>query len=317
MPTTPLGRAFTDALGAANRAVADACDAVVLVVAGQPVWLKPAAVAAAPPAAPPPSPRRPASRGHGVGRHRRPSPEPTPSPTPERAAARRARPTRRRPAPTPGARQPPGPRRPWRCRWSPPGWSSSPAWNCRCPTSTPARRRSTGWPRWTYPAPGWACWTGWSASPPPPRAPRRPRPWGSVRVLLLHGDHAGGRVGRRRRPASRPAGPRRPAPAGARWPGWPPRAAPASRWWTRRPSAPIEDGPALTADAGGVGAALRLAAGRAGRRRGRTTAGAGGVRRRHRGGGRGGARGDRGRGAAGGARPGDHRRRARSTTRPG
>ncbi|MEU4529948.1 bifunctional adenosylcobinamide kinase/adenosylcobinamide-phosphate guanylyltransferase [Micromonospora ureilytica] len=45
VPTTPLGRAFTDALGAANRAVADACDAVVLVVAGQPVWLKPAAPA--------------------------------------------------------------------------------------------------------------------------------------------------------------------------------------------------------------------------------------------------------------------------------
>ncbi|MGW0214693.1 bifunctional adenosylcobinamide kinase/adenosylcobinamide-phosphate guanylyltransferase [Micromonospora chokoriensis] len=43
VPTTPLGRAFTDALGAANRAVADACDAVVLVVAGQPVWLKPVA----------------------------------------------------------------------------------------------------------------------------------------------------------------------------------------------------------------------------------------------------------------------------------
>ncbi|MFC4021199.1 bifunctional adenosylcobinamide kinase/adenosylcobinamide-phosphate guanylyltransferase [Micromonospora sp. GCM10011542] len=41
VPTTPLGRAFTDALGAANRAVADACDAVVLVIAGQPSWLKP------------------------------------------------------------------------------------------------------------------------------------------------------------------------------------------------------------------------------------------------------------------------------------
>ncbi|MFI6234090.1 bifunctional adenosylcobinamide kinase/adenosylcobinamide-phosphate guanylyltransferase [Micromonospora sp. NPDC050784] len=48
VPTTPLGRAFTDALGAANRAVADACDAVVLVVAGQPVWLKPGATATAP-----------------------------------------------------------------------------------------------------------------------------------------------------------------------------------------------------------------------------------------------------------------------------
>ncbi|BCL13078.1 bifunctional adenosylcobinamide kinase/adenosylcobinamide-phosphate guanylyltransferase [Micromonospora sagamiensis] len=40
VPTTPLGRAFTDALGSANRAVADACDAVALVVAGQPCWLK-------------------------------------------------------------------------------------------------------------------------------------------------------------------------------------------------------------------------------------------------------------------------------------
>ncbi|MEO3769444.1 bifunctional adenosylcobinamide kinase/adenosylcobinamide-phosphate guanylyltransferase [Micromonospora sp. B9E7] len=48
VPTTPLGRAFTDALGAANRAVADACDAVVLVVAGQPVWLKPVAAPAEP-----------------------------------------------------------------------------------------------------------------------------------------------------------------------------------------------------------------------------------------------------------------------------
>ncbi|SCL17874.1 nicotinate-nucleotide--dimethylbenzimidazole phosphoribosyltransferase [Micromonospora pallida] len=41
VPTTPLGRAFADALGTANRAVADACDAVALVVAGQPCWLKP------------------------------------------------------------------------------------------------------------------------------------------------------------------------------------------------------------------------------------------------------------------------------------
>ncbi|MFC4105532.1 bifunctional adenosylcobinamide kinase/adenosylcobinamide-phosphate guanylyltransferase [Micromonospora zhanjiangensis] len=41
VPVTPLGRAFADALGSANQAVARACDAVVLVVAGQPAWLKP------------------------------------------------------------------------------------------------------------------------------------------------------------------------------------------------------------------------------------------------------------------------------------
>jgi nicotinate-nucleotide--dimethylbenzimidazole phosphoribosyltransferase len=35
-----VGRAFTDALGTANQALAAACDQVALVVAGQPVWLK-------------------------------------------------------------------------------------------------------------------------------------------------------------------------------------------------------------------------------------------------------------------------------------
>lgn len=51
VPTSVPGRAFTDALGTANRAVAALVDAVVLVVAGVPSWLKgldsaPAAAAA-------------------------------------------------------------------------------------------------------------------------------------------------------------------------------------------------------------------------------------------------------------------------------
>ncbi|MET0495684.1 MAG: bifunctional adenosylcobinamide kinase/adenosylcobinamide-phosphate guanylyltransferase [Actinoplanes sp.] len=37
---TPVGRAFTDAVGTANQALADACDRVAFVVAGRPVWLK-------------------------------------------------------------------------------------------------------------------------------------------------------------------------------------------------------------------------------------------------------------------------------------
>jgi nicotinate-nucleotide--dimethylbenzimidazole phosphoribosyltransferase len=40
VPTTPVGRAFADALGTTNQALADACDRVALVVAGRPVWLK-------------------------------------------------------------------------------------------------------------------------------------------------------------------------------------------------------------------------------------------------------------------------------------
>jgi adenosyl cobinamide kinase/adenosyl cobinamide phosphate guanylyltransferase len=40
VPLTPVGRAFVDALGATNLALAAACDAAVLVVAGLPVPLK-------------------------------------------------------------------------------------------------------------------------------------------------------------------------------------------------------------------------------------------------------------------------------------
>src|SRR4051794_1525383 len=52
VPTSVPGRAFTDAVGTANRAVAALVDAVVLVVAGVPSWLK--GRAEAPPAAPAP-----------------------------------------------------------------------------------------------------------------------------------------------------------------------------------------------------------------------------------------------------------------------
>ena len=41
VPMTPVGRAFTDALGTANQALAQACDRVALVVAGRPIWLTP------------------------------------------------------------------------------------------------------------------------------------------------------------------------------------------------------------------------------------------------------------------------------------
>jgi nicotinate-nucleotide--dimethylbenzimidazole phosphoribosyltransferase len=40
VPATPVGRAFADALGSTNQALAEVCDRVALVVAGQSVWLK-------------------------------------------------------------------------------------------------------------------------------------------------------------------------------------------------------------------------------------------------------------------------------------
>ncbi len=101
VPTTPLGRAFTDALGAANRAVADACDAVVLVVAGQPVWLKPAATATEPSA--PATATAPTARCQRNGR-REPGRRRA---HPRGAAARRADPHAAG-RPDPGARQPLG-----------------------------------------------------------------------------------------------------------------------------------------------------------------------------------------------------------------
>jgi nicotinate-nucleotide--dimethylbenzimidazole phosphoribosyltransferase len=54
VPPTASGVEFADLVGSLNRAVADACDDVALVVAGQPTWLK----RGAPP--PPPKPVRPA-----------------------------------------------------------------------------------------------------------------------------------------------------------------------------------------------------------------------------------------------------------------
>ncbi|BCY06476.1 bifunctional adenosylcobinamide kinase/adenosylcobinamide-phosphate guanylyltransferase [Actinoplanes sp. L3-i22] len=50
VPVTPVGRAFTDALGTTNQALAAASDGVVLVVAGQPSWLKRPAAAEPSPA---------------------------------------------------------------------------------------------------------------------------------------------------------------------------------------------------------------------------------------------------------------------------
>lgn len=43
VPATAAGRRFADELGALNRRVAAVCERVVLVVAGQPLWVKPAA----------------------------------------------------------------------------------------------------------------------------------------------------------------------------------------------------------------------------------------------------------------------------------
>ena len=44
VPATSAGRRFADELGTLNQRLADCCERVVLVVAGQPLWIKAAAV---------------------------------------------------------------------------------------------------------------------------------------------------------------------------------------------------------------------------------------------------------------------------------
>lgn len=46
LPATPVGRRFADELGTLNQRLAAACERVVLVVAGQPLWIKPAGAGA-------------------------------------------------------------------------------------------------------------------------------------------------------------------------------------------------------------------------------------------------------------------------------
>ena len=43
VPATAAGRRFADELGALNRRLAAVCERVVLIVAGQPIWVKPTA----------------------------------------------------------------------------------------------------------------------------------------------------------------------------------------------------------------------------------------------------------------------------------
>ncbi|WP_446216158.1 bifunctional adenosylcobinamide kinase/adenosylcobinamide-phosphate guanylyltransferase [Micromonospora sp. IBHARD004] len=240
VPTTPLGRAFTDALGATNRAVADACDAVVLVIAGQPSWLKPAAAprAAAVPAQAGPgqagAPEEPApSRVTGAPEAAlpevfTPTAPPAPAPAPPEVSAAWAAPTMALPMVATGLVIQPGMELPM-----PDDYAGPQAVDRLATLDVPGAGLGV-----LDRVVGFAAATQRTATP---------APWASVRVLLLHGDHAGGAAAgavpgesaRRARQAraGRGALARLAAESGA---GLQVVEAPAS--------APIEDGPALTAD---------------------------------------------------------------------
>lgn len=79
VPQTPLGRAFADAVGTVNQALAEACDRVALIVAGRPAWLKD--LSGTPGSAPIPPVADPASPSPRV----EPVPAPAPSEPPNAA----------------------------------------------------------------------------------------------------------------------------------------------------------------------------------------------------------------------------------------
>ncbi|MBQ1034494.1 bifunctional adenosylcobinamide kinase/adenosylcobinamide-phosphate guanylyltransferase [Micromonospora sp. C97] len=189
VPTTPLGRAFTDALGAANRAVADACDAVVLVVAGQPVWLKSVA-AATEPAAPATEPAATVTMATAAGTEpgaasladTEPTPEvqlpdvlthtPPATPTPEPGDAWAA-PTMALPMVATGLVIQPGMELPM-----PDEYAGPQAVDRLATLDVPGAGLGV-----LDRVVGFAAATQGTSTP---------AAWGSVRVLLLHGDHAGG-----------------------------------------------------------------------------------------------------------------------------
>ncbi|MEU9743186.1 bifunctional adenosylcobinamide kinase/adenosylcobinamide-phosphate guanylyltransferase [Micromonospora chersina] len=224
VPTTPLGRAFTDALGATNRAVADACDAVALVVAGQTAWLKPAATPTHP--ATPAGPTQadvPAEAGPGQGAAQ-PAPGQAGAPaqaldqagTPAQALDQAGTPAQAGPgqagAPdeplpevlTPAAPAAPAPApagAPGRADWAAPtmalpmvatGLVIQPGMELPMPDDYTGPQAVDRLVTLDIPGAGLGVLeqvVGFAAAT---QGTATPTPWGQVRVLLLHGDHEGG-----------------------------------------------------------------------------------------------------------------------------
>ncbi|TDB73870.1 bifunctional adenosylcobinamide kinase/adenosylcobinamide-phosphate guanylyltransferase [Micromonospora sp. KC723] len=175
VPTTPLGRAFTDALGAANRAVADACDAVALVVAGQPVWLKPAV----------------APRAAGL-----PAPQPT-------TADRAVRPTAAPETPSPAVLAPGGATSAPAdgTAWAAPtmalpmvatGLVIQPGMELPMPDEDAGPQSVERLGTLDVPGAGFGTLERVVAFAAATQGTPTPVPWTTVRALLLHGDHTGG-----------------------------------------------------------------------------------------------------------------------------
>lgn len=226
VPTTPVGRAFADALGVTNQAVAEVADAVVLVVAGQPVTIKfdgTVPVVAAPGALT-------AATGTPVDAQF--------TQAPAAAAAPPASTNATAPASAPAPAEAPD-------------GSAPPQFKPGMTLPMPAERvRAAGIDRLgglDQPGAGFGVLErviGFAAAT---QDTETPKPWDRVQVVLLHGDHQGGvAAGDSPQESSRRAGQAR---AGAGPLARLAAAADADVTLVEAPTAAaIEDGPALTAE---------------------------------------------------------------------
>ncbi|MFC6020571.1 bifunctional adenosylcobinamide kinase/adenosylcobinamide-phosphate guanylyltransferase [Plantactinospora solaniradicis] len=222
VPMTPLGRVYADALGATNQSVADACDAVVLVVAGQPAWLKadgeqPSLRGSAPEGAAGVTtaatggvatvdgsarPNVPAQAG------RAPQSDPESSALPEPAGAATpsawtevvgAMPEVLRPSSAPAPTAEPGP--PSGTAWAAPtmalpmvatGLVIQPGMDLPMPHEYTGGAAVDRLGTLDLPGPGLGSLDRVVSFAAATQGTETPAPWRSVRVLLLHGDHTGG-----------------------------------------------------------------------------------------------------------------------------
>jgi adenosyl cobinamide kinase/adenosyl cobinamide phosphate guanylyltransferase/NaMN:DMB phosphoribosyltransferase len=216
VPVTPLGRAFADALGSTNQAVAEACDAVVLVVAGQPSWLKPEAAlrTATVPAQATPAHAQPAHAQPAQPEPTRPAlPQPAPT-TPEPAGhtAAGGRPggavPAGEPAPpatpdvlTPEVSAPPAEPTPPRAAWAAPtmtlpmvatGLVIQPGMELPMPDEYAGPQALDRLATLDVSGGGLGNLAQVVSFAAATQGTAVPQPWRTIRVLLLHGDHDGG-----------------------------------------------------------------------------------------------------------------------------
>ncbi|HEX5597067.1 MAG TPA: bifunctional adenosylcobinamide kinase/adenosylcobinamide-phosphate guanylyltransferase [Micromonosporaceae bacterium] len=156
-PVIPVvGHAYVDALGAANQAVARACDTVVLVMAGQPIRIKPSTA----PPAPTPSPQATATPPTVL------TPTlPAPAVTPERAPAADAA--------------------------SLTALDIRPNMDLPLPDETAATETLGRLPSLDFAGTGLGNLEPVVTFAAGTQGATIPSPWRAVRVLLLHGDHQG------------------------------------------------------------------------------------------------------------------------------